>query len=174
MLPTSSAIASSADDLAKFGQSVNILGEVKSLSMNLNGQMQRTDQDFIDGLAIDLFSPTPRSLVVNQKSPPSAPASAVRGTTGEPWIFIYNYSWVINLNETALDLVGAKIEAPYDPVELKRLGVTDDNTYVARLSGDGKSWVVDDATRNIHRYSRLHSANRENGKQNQDPQDDIS
>jgi hypothetical protein len=112
--------------------------------------MQRTDQDFVDGLAIDLFSPSPRSLVITQKSP-SAPASAVQGSTGEPWIAILNYSWVFKLNETARDLVGAKIEAPYDPVQLRQLGVTDDNTYVGRLSSDGKSWLVDDATRNIHR-----------------------
>jgi hypothetical protein len=135
--------------------------------------MQRTDQDFVDGLAIDLFSPSPRSMVVTQNSPPSAPASAVQGTTGEPWIAIYNYSWVINFNETALDLVGAKIEAPYDPEQLERLGVTDDNTYVGRLSPDGKAWLVDDATRNIHRYNVLDSGDRKNRKQNQNHQDDI-
>jgi hypothetical protein len=113
--------------------------------------MQRTDQDFEDGFAVDLFSPKPRTLIVRTKQPPSAPATSVQGSTGEPWVAVLDYSWVITLNETANDLVGAKVEAPYDLARLRAMGLTDDNTYVGRLSADGKSWIVDDTTRNIHR-----------------------
>ena len=113
--------------------------------------MERTDQDFEDGFAVDLFSPSPRTFVVKKKSPPSAPASSVQGTTGEPWVAVLNYSWVITVNESAFDLVGAKVECPYDPVLLRSMGLTDDNTYVGRLAADGKSWLVDDTSRNIHR-----------------------
>lgn len=114
--------------------------------------MQRTDQDFEDGFAVDLFSPKPRTFIVNTKQPPSAPATSVQGTTGGPWLAVLPYSWIITLNETANDLVGAKVEAPFDPAKLRAMGLTDDNTYVGRLSADGKSWIVDDSTRNIHRY----------------------
>jgi hypothetical protein len=114
--------------------------------------MQRTDVDFPDGMAIDLFSPGAHSFIATTKTPPSAPATSVQGSTGEPWIAINNYSWVITVNETVFDLVGAKFEALYDPVHLASLGVTDDNTYVGKLSADGKSWIVDDMVRNIHRY----------------------
>src|SRR5579859_5393951 len=104
--------------------------------------MERTDQDFQDGLALDLFSPRNRTLVVKQNLSPLS-ASFVTGTTGEPFIALSNYSYIIQMNETANDLI-AKIEVPYDPVMLNSVGVQEANTYVGTLAPDKKSWFVDE------------------------------
>jgi hypothetical protein len=111
--------------------------------------MERTDQDFQDGLALDLFSPQNRTLVVKQNLSPLS-ASFVTGTTGEPFIALSHYSYIIQMNETANDLI-AKIEVPYDPVMLNSVGVQEANTYVGTLAPDKKSWFVDESRRNVHR-----------------------
>src|SRR3569833_203223 len=111
--------------------------------------MERTDQDFQDGLALDLFSPKNRTLIVNQNTNP-LPGSFVTGTTGEPFIALSNYSYIIKVNETAQDLI-AKIEIPYDLEVLNSVGVQESNTFVGKLADDGMSWVVDESTRNVHR-----------------------
>ncbi|KJK76085.1 hypothetical protein H634G_08490 [Metarhizium anisopliae BRIP 53293] len=114
------------DALAKFGDVIPVLG-----------QMARTDQDFVDGLALDLFSPKNRTLVVTNNSSP-LPGTFVSGTTGEGFVNLSKYSWVVKLNETADDLI-AKIELPYDPVALAGQGVQVANTYVGTLAKDKKS-----------------------------------
>ena len=111
--------------------------------------MERTDQDFQDGLALDLFSPKNRTLTVQQNTSPLG-AQFISGTTGEPFVALSNYSYIISMNETANDLI-AKIEVPYDLKSLNAQGIQEANTYVATLSADKKSWVVDDSTRNVHR-----------------------
>lgn len=115
--------------------------------------MERTDQDFKDGLALDLLSPKNRTLTVKQNTSPLN-ANFITGTNGEPFVALQNYSYVIQMNETANDLI-AKIEVPYDPVMLKKMGVQEANTYVATLAPDSKSWVINDATRNVHRSENL-------------------
>ncbi|CZT48346.1 uncharacterized protein RSE6_09027 [Rhynchosporium secalis] len=115
----------------------------------VSGAMERFDQDFADGLAIDLYSPKNRTLVVNQNMNPLS-AQFVTGTTGEPYIALQTYSYVIQMNETADDLI-AKIEVPYDPLRLAGMGVQESNTYVGKLSDDKQSWTVDESTRNVHR-----------------------
>ncbi|KJZ71280.1 hypothetical protein HIM_09353 [Hirsutella minnesotensis 3608] len=125
------------DPLAKFGDTVPVLG-----------QMARTDQDFVDGLALDLFSPVNRTLVVTNNSSP-LPGNFVTGSSGEGFVNLSKYSWIIKFNETAEDLI-AKIELPYDPTALKQQGIDVSNTYVGTLAADGKSWVVSEAQRNVH------------------------
>ncbi|KAG4419274.1 hypothetical protein IFR04_007593 [Cadophora malorum] len=124
--------------LPGFGDTVQVLGN-----------MERTDQDFKDGLALDILSPKPRTLVVTQNKAPLA-AIFMTGETGGPFVAVSNYSYIIKMNETANDLI-AKIEIPYDPVELLQQGLLEANTFVASLASDGKSWTVDDQTRNVHR-----------------------
>ncbi|KAJ3455791.1 hypothetical protein MRS44_017273 [Fusarium solani] len=124
-------------DLADFGQTIKVLG-----------LMERTDQDFVDGLALDLFSPSNRTLVVEQNMSP-LPGNFVSGSSGEPFVALSNYSWVIKLNETANDLI-AKVEVPYDPVMLQKMGIDQGNTYVGTLAPDGQSWVVSESQRNVH------------------------
>jgi hypothetical protein len=110
--------------------------------------MARTDQDFVDGLALDLFSPTNRTLVVTNNLSP-LPGIFVTGSSGEGFINLSNYSWIIQFNETANDLI-AKIELPYDPSALKEQGINVANTYVGTLAMDKKSWVVSESQRNVH------------------------
>lgn len=124
--------------LPGFGDTVQVLGD-----------MQRTDQDFKDGLALDLFSPKARTLTVKQNTSPLS-ANFITGNSGEPFVALSNYSYIVQMNETANDLI-AKIEIPYDVPMLNKMGVQEANTYVATLSSDKKSWVIDDATRNVHR-----------------------
>jgi len=111
--------------------------------------MERTDQDFQDGLAIDLFSPKNRTLVVKQNTSP-LPGNFVSGNSGEPFVALSNYSYIVQMNETANDLI-AKIEIPYTAEQLNKFSVQEANTYVATLAPDKMSWVVNDLTRNVHR-----------------------
>jgi hypothetical protein len=110
--------------------------------------MERTDQDFVDGLALDLFSPFNRTLVVEKNTSPLS-GTFVSGSTGEPFVALSNYSWVIKTNDTANDLI-AKIELPHDPVTLQQIGINQGNTYVGMLAADGKSWTVSESQRNVH------------------------
>ncbi|KAH7371912.1 hypothetical protein BKA64DRAFT_269344 [Cadophora sp. MPI-SDFR-AT-0126] len=126
------------EKLPTFGDAIQILGA-----------MERTDQDFQDGLALDLFSPKNRTLIVKQNTSPLG-AQFVTGTTGEPFVALSNYSYIIQMNETANDLI-AKIEIPYEPEKLNAMGIQEANTYVATLASDKKSWVVAESTRNVHR-----------------------
>lgn len=112
-------------------------------------QMERTDQDFEDGLALDFFSPANRTLVVTQNLKPLSP-SFTSGLSGESFIALSNYSYIIKFNETANDLI-AKIEIPYDPSILAKMGIQEANTYVGTLAPDGKSWIIKDDQRNVHR-----------------------
>ncbi|KAK2615853.1 hypothetical protein N8I77_002578 [Diaporthe amygdali] len=125
------------DPLANFGDTIQVLG-----------QMARTDQDFKDGLALDLFSPTNRTLVVTNNTSP-LPGNFVKGSSGEGFTSLSTYSWIVKMNETAQDLI-AKIELPYDPVALQKEGFDVSNTFVGKLAPDGKAWVISENQRNVH------------------------
>lgn len=112
--------------------------------------MARTDQDFTDGLALDLFSPTNRTLVVTNNTSP-LPGNFVQGSSGEGFTSLSKYSWIIKMNETAQDLI-AKVELPYDPVALQQQGFDVSNTFVGKLAPDGKAWVISEQQRNVHVY----------------------
>ncbi|KAI6708799.1 hypothetical protein JHW43_008674 [Diplocarpon mali] len=124
--------------LPGFGDTVQVLGG-----------MERTDQDFQDGLALDILSPKNRTLVVTQNK---APLSTIYmlGSTGGPFVALSNYSYIIKTSDQAKDII-AKIEIPYDLAVLAEQGVQESNTYVAALASDGKSWSIDESTRNVHR-----------------------
>ncbi|OAA74240.1 hypothetical protein ISF_01141 [Cordyceps fumosorosea ARSEF 2679] len=130
-------VAEEEPALAKFGDVIKVFG-----------QMTRTDQDFTDGLALDLFSPKNRTLVVTSNTSPLS-GTFVQGSTGEGWVNLSKYSWIIKFNESARDLI-AKIELPYDPVALAKEGVDPANTYVGTLAADKKSWIVSETQRNVH------------------------
>lgn len=116
--------------------------------MVTTSQMERTDQDFRDGLALDLFSPRNRTLVVRKNTSPLG-GNFVTGSTGEPFAALSDYSWIIKVNETARDLI-AKVELPYDPKDIQRRGFDVANTFVGVLAKDGRSWTVDESRRNVH------------------------
>jgi hypothetical protein len=111
--------------------------------------MERTDQDFADGLILDLFSPRNRTIQVTQNTSP-LPAQFVSGTNGEPFVALLNYSYVLKMNESANDLI-AKIEIPYNLTMLNDMGVQEANTYVGKLSDDKKSWIINEQQRNVHK-----------------------
>ncbi|KAM0323487.1 hypothetical protein ACHAQA_008767 [Verticillium albo-atrum] len=113
------------------------------------GNMERFDQDFVDGLALDLFSPKPRTVIVNQNTN-ALGAQFISSSFGEPFVALQPYSYVIQTSDAANDLI-AKIEIPYDPTALAAQGIQEANTYVGRLADDRMSWVVDETTRNVHR-----------------------
>ena len=104
--------------LPAFGDTVQILGA-----------MERTDQDFKDGLALDIFSPKNCILVVIQNTSP-LPTQFVTGNSGSSFVALSKYSYIITVNGTANDLI-AKIEVPYDPTALQSIRVQEANTYVA-------------------------------------------
>lgn len=110
--------------------------------------MARTEQNFKDGLAIDFYSPLSRTLIVNKNTAP-LPGNFVSDSSGEPFLALSTYSWIIKVNDTARDLI-AKVELPYSPATLKALGVDAANTYVGILADDGKSWIIDEERRNVH------------------------
>lgn len=110
--------------------------------------MQRFDQDFADGFVVDLFSPSNRTLVLNQNVNPLG-GQFVTGSTGESFLALQNYSYIIKTSDNAQDLI-AKIEVPFDPGMLAMMGLQQAQTYVGKLAADGTSWVVDETTRNVH------------------------
>jgi hypothetical protein len=112
-------------------------------------QMDRTDIDFVDGLAIDLFSPKNRTFTVQMKQNPLN-GIFVTGSTGEGFRGLQRYSYVIKTNETTDDLI-AKVELPYNLQQLQAAGIDASDTYVGKLAPDGKSWMIMETQRNVHR-----------------------
>ncbi|GME43978.1 putative paired amphipathic helix protein sin3a protein [Neofusicoccum parvum] len=110
--------------------------------------MERTDQDFVDGLALDLFAPSNRTAIVTQNFSPLS-ATFVQGSSGEPFVPVSNYSYVIKMSDPTPDLV-AKVELPYDPAALEAQGLNPSNTYVGKLNSAGNAWMVSEAQRNVH------------------------
>lgn len=110
--------------------------------------MERTDQDWTDGFVIDLFSPTNRTMVLTNNTSP-LPGQFVTGSSGEGWVSLSKYSWIITMNETADDMI-AKIEVPHDPEAAKEQGIELSNLYVGTLAADKRSWIVSEAQRNVH------------------------
>ncbi|KAH7054399.1 hypothetical protein B0J12DRAFT_657518 [Macrophomina phaseolina] len=123
--------------LSVFGQTIPIAGN-----------MERTDRDFVDGLVLDLFAPTPRTAVVQQNFSP-LPATFVIGSTGEPFVAASNYSYIINMSNPARDLI-AKIELPYDPEALRKIDIDPANTYVGVLNSARNAWIISESQRNVH------------------------
>ena len=111
--------------------------------------MDRTDIDFVDGFAVDLLSPKNRTFVVTQNTR-ALDGKFVSGTTGESFQAILPYSYVIRLSEPANDLI-AKVELPYDLAKLKAAGFDPSDTYVGKLGPDGKSWIIMENQRNVHK-----------------------
>lgn len=77
------------------------------------------------------------------------PGNFVQRSTGEGFVSLSKYSWIIKFNESAHDLM-AKIELPFDPKALAEQGIQPANTYVGKLAEDKKTWVVTEAKRNVH------------------------
>ena len=100
---------------------------------------------FPDGSKVETYSQSQQQIIVNQQQP-SIPANQVTGTTGSPFIAISPSSMSINTNG-ATNLVGGQVEMAMTPELLKAARVLMDNTYVAMLSPDRQSWMIQETMR---------------------------
>jgi hypothetical protein len=74
----------------------------------------------------------------------------VTGTTGQQFVGLLGYSYVIQSNTNASDLI-ARIEMPYDPTKLALVGIDPSNTFIGKMASDGKSWQVVNSARNVNK-----------------------
>jgi hypothetical protein len=110
--------------------------------MNLNSFQ------FPDGSKIETFSQSQRQLLVNQNQAP-LPGNQVTGSTGNPFMQLSTSSLFIQTNG-ATDLVGAQIELAMNTNMLQSNNINMDNTYVAKLAPDRRSWMVMETIRSVN------------------------
>jgi hypothetical protein len=110
--------------------------------MNLNSIQ------FPDGSRIETYSQTQRQLLVNQNQSP-LPGNQVTGSTGNPFMQLSQSSLIVQTNG-GTDLVGAQIELPINQGQLQSNGITQDNTYVAKLSPDRRSWMIIETIKSVN------------------------
>lgn len=103
---------------------------------------------FPDRSKIETFSQTQQQLIVNQNTPP-VPPNQVTGSTGQPFVAMSAQSMSISTNN-ASDLVGAEIELTIDPQMLQQNAVNPDNTFVAKLSPDRQTWMIQETVRSVN------------------------
>jgi len=114
--------------------------------------MAESSITYPDGFALDILSPTNRTLTVTQNQSP-LPANFITGSAGDaatPFLQLSPFSYIVTTSEHAGDLI-AQIAIPYSPTDITAKGIQAANTYVAVLAADKRSWVIDDSTRNIQR-----------------------
>lgn len=63
------------------------------------------------------------------------------GTNGGRYRAVSGASYVLKTNEPADDVV-ARVEIPWDPERLSRVGVDPANTFVGKLSTNNQSWDI--------------------------------
>jgi hypothetical protein len=110
--------------------------------------MQLNSVQFPDGSRIEAFSQTQRQLLVNQNLAP-LPANQVTGTTGNPFVQMSPNSLVIQTNG-GNDLVGAQIEMAINSNVLQQNQVSMENTFVAKLAPDRRSWMVMETIKSVN------------------------
>jgi hypothetical protein len=103
---------------------------------------------FPDRSKIETFSQKQQQLIVNQQTP-GVPPNQVTGSTGQPFVAMMAQSMSISTNG-ATDLVGGQIELAIDPQMLATNAVNPDNTFVAMLSPDRQTWMIQETMRSIN------------------------
>ncbi|KAF2444332.1 hypothetical protein P171DRAFT_473450 [Karstenula rhodostoma CBS 690.94] len=101
-----------------------------------------------DGSRVETFSQKQQQLIVNQQTP-SISANQVTGSTGNPFVALQQSSMVISTNG-ATDLVGGQIEMAMPVAALQQAQIDPGNTYVAMLSPDRQTWMIQEAIRSIN------------------------
>jgi hypothetical protein len=104
---------------------------------------------FLKGLNVDVYAPTNRTFTVAMNNNPMT-GRFVTGTTGQQFVGLLGYSYVIQSNTNASDLI-ARIEMPYDPTKLALVGIDPSNTFIGKMASDGKSWQVVNSARNVNK-----------------------
>lgn len=144
--------------IPNFGDPVPVFGAVRSppsFILHFSTNIPKMDPSIItfrDGFKLDMLSPTNRTVIVRQNTTP-LDAQFITGTNGgsaETFVPLSNNSYIVTMNEPANDLI-ANIAMPYNIDDIRAKGVQASNTYVATLAADKRSWIVDEATRNIQR-----------------------
>src|ERR1700760_1974164 len=110
--------------------------------MNLNSIQ------FPDGSRVEAYSQTQRQLLVNQNQAP-LPGNQVTGSTGNPFMQLSQNSLIIQTNG-GTDLVGAQIELPINQQTLQQNNINPDNTYVAKLAPDRRSWMIMETIKSVN------------------------
>jgi hypothetical protein len=110
--------------------------------------MQLNSFQFPDRSKVETFSQKQQQIIVNQQTP-AIPANQVTGTTGQPFVQISPQSMTISTNG-ATDLVGGQIEMVMTMQILQTNAVQPDNTYVAMLSPDRQTWMIQETMRSIN------------------------
>jgi hypothetical protein len=103
---------------------------------------------FPDRSKIETFSQKQQQIIVNQQTP-AIPANQVTGTTGQPFVAVSPQSMTISTNG-ATDLVGGQIEMAMTQQLLQQVAVQPDNTYVAMLSPDRQTWMIQETLRSVN------------------------
>ncbi|KAF1362530.1 hypothetical protein EJ07DRAFT_108063 [Lizonia empirigonia] len=116
--------------------------------LNINGDMNLNSFVFPDRSKIETFSQTQQQIIVNQQQP-AIPANQVTGSTGQPFVAITTQSMIISTNG-ATDLVGGQVELAMSIQNLQAAAVQPDNTYVAMLSPDRQSWMIQETMRSVN------------------------
>ncbi|XP_014561802.1 hypothetical protein COCVIDRAFT_86070 [Bipolaris victoriae FI3] len=116
--------------------------------LNVNGDMKLNSFVFPDRSKVETFSQKQQQIIVNQQNP-SIPANQVVGTTGQPFVAVSPQSMTISTNG-ATDLVGGQIEMAMTMQNLQGVAVQPDNTYVAKLSPDRQTWMIQETMRMVN------------------------
>ncbi|KAJ4344098.1 hypothetical protein N0V95_006342 [Ascochyta clinopodiicola] len=116
--------------------------------LNVNGDMALNSFVFPDRSKVETFSQKQQQIIVNQQQP-AIPANQVTGSTGQPFVAITTQSMTISTNG-ATDLVGGQVEMAMTMQNLQTAAVQPDNTYVAMLSPDRQSWMIQETMRSVN------------------------
>ncbi|KAF2630048.1 hypothetical protein BU25DRAFT_388238 [Macroventuria anomochaeta] len=116
--------------------------------LNINGDMDLNSFIFPDRSKVETFSQKQQQIIVNQQQP-AIPANQVTGSTGQPFVAITTQSMTISTNG-ATDLVGGQVEMAMTMQNLQAAAVQPDNTYVAMLSPDRQSWMIQETMRSVN------------------------
>lgn len=107
---------------------------------------------FPDRSRVETFSQKQQQIIVNQQNP-AIPANQVTGTTGQPFVQISPQSMTIGTNG-ATDLVGGQVQMAITSQILQQQAVQPDNTYVAMLSPDRQTWMIQETLRMVNGYDQ--------------------
>jgi hypothetical protein len=110
--------------------------------MNLNSV------SFPDGSRIETFSQSQRQMLVNQNQAP-LPGNQVTGSTGNPFMQLSQNSLIVQTNG-GTDLVGAQIELSMNNQMMQQNNISPDNTFVAKLAPDRRSWMIMDTIKSVN------------------------
>ncbi|KAH8643653.1 hypothetical protein IG631_01116 [Alternaria alternata] len=125
-----------------------ILSCTQVLAQNANTQQVSFNQVLNVNGDVETFSQKQQQIIVNQQTP-AIPANQVTGTTGQPFVAVSPQSMTISTNG-ATDLVGGQIEMAMTMQNLQAVAVQPDNTYVAMLSPDRQSWMIQETMRSVN------------------------